>query len=76
MDGSNANRKFSNKFEKAKETNFKTDLMNMGSCSFHKLRNTFLGKNSAVWIAHFLKFYSIVSQNKGLPSCILAVRLM
>ena len=41
MDGSNANWKFSNKFEKAKETNFKTDLMNMGSCSFHKLRNAF-----------------------------------
>ena len=34
IDGRNINCNFSNKFEKMKETKFKTDLVNLGSCSF------------------------------------------
>ena len=41
IDGPDVNWKFSNKFEKTKETSCKTDLVNVGSCSFKKLLNVF-----------------------------------
>ena len=53
MDGFIVNYTFSNKYEKAKKTNFKTDLVNMGSCSFHTLCNAFSRKSSVAWIADF-----------------------
>ena len=59
MDGPNVDGKFSNKFEKTKETNLKTDVANTGSCSFDKLCNAFLKKKGLVlWIADcFAKLY-------------------
>ena len=68
MDGLDVNWKFSNMFEKAEETNFKTNLVNVESCSFHKLRNAFLRKNSAVWIADFLKLYFNCITKQGLAT--------
>ena len=43
MDVPNVNWRFSSKFENMQEINFKTDVVNVGSHSLHKLHNTFMG---------------------------------
>ena len=41
MDGPNVNWSFHNKFESSKRDNFNSGLVNVGSCSLHKIHNAF-----------------------------------
>ena len=57
MDGPNVTWSFRNKFEANKRDNFNSGLVNIGSCSQHKIHNAFKGgaKKSGWQIPQFLK---------------------